>query len=610
MASKTDLHKWFRLMVLFMAAGWPGWKDFQASDAFGGRIEGAASKILLEGLAIRQYPVPVPNNWGEDYPVILSVLGYERNQEFLPLLAIAYETPGRPGGRAMHWLAVWNFSGSRPGASQHLKALLPIPGWSKARRGSPSRKPPARLPGPVLEVGGKKSGSRNHFFWWSSLNVANYLGLPVLSRFLFQNYLHYRDDLKERQFHQLYLLLRIYEDLLPDHSATDLPDPQMILDIKFRLLSNRNMYGLMMDGNSRYEAVAGYESLLRSRAGMTSSYLQSRASLHRLVYKEIRYSLPGGPLTGMAAMICVHAREREQPRLPWPGHNPFDLRYDPYTHPDIVELMEMYPDREIPVAFYALTGGFRLKPVILYDFFDEGNIAIRETTGLARVALDNLLNTIKVPLSGQALRAVGGFALNRKDYSQFSNRSTAAGVEPLRLIARLGWSQDADSARLLLNNLDRRVSNPLADSAKREQERSRRDFQALSERLSGEVTARLRRLLENRIRQTLALGNRAVMRQDYQNFIACRDRLEALALVREWLGGSSRPSCSWDRLLEALEKTATREKLFTANELIQLQQRLQLMSTRSVPVELLPRWEKIGLAFNSGVPAVVAAGGN
>jgi hypothetical protein len=89
---------------------------------------GASTQIFRESapptLEIRDYPIGAVNNSGSEYRFVLSVLGADQPEGFLPLLAIgARKTDGES-----HWLALWNLSYAPPSTWQRVRAGLGLPG--------------------------------------------------------------------------------------------------------------------------------------------------------------------------------------------------------------------------------------------------------------------------------------------------------------------------------------------------------------------------------------------------------------------------------------------------------------------------------------------------
>lgn len=156
-----------------------------------------------------------------------------------------------------------------------------------------------------------------------------------------------------------------------------------------------------------------------------------------------------------------------------------------------------------------------------------------------------------VPLVYRLLSGITGYALNKKDYSPFSQRSTAAGIEPVRLFVRLEQAFDPDTNDLLGKALDKRRANPMANSIGRED-------QAATERLgsllqdNGSVLAQyLKRLFEDEVRDVLNMGQRAVFDADVSLFLTEKTHREALAVIREFCAEVNLPRQSWGRVLDA-----------------------------------------------------------
>ncbi|RPJ60931.1 MAG: hypothetical protein EHM23_08630 [Acidobacteria bacterium] len=496
-------------------------------------------------LEIRNYPLSAVNNSGTEYRFVLTVLGADQEQDFLPLLAIgARETDN---GQS-HWLALWNLSSTSPSAWQRLRAAIGIPG--KPKDGRFPALSPDDFPEPCLSIRSLRAGTWGRIRWKALHSALEYSGQISPARFAIRNYANSGADLRERRFYQIYTLLELYESISRvAPSPGDVPVSQ-IMEIKFHLLADRKTSGLFLPGEAQNDVVQHFESRMRAQMGNAASYLHSNANLYRLSLKEIDFGLPGQVPVCRGALLSIR-RSSLPARLPkWPRHNPFDLSYNPYEKPEIRKLMDQFPDEEIPLALYVLSSENRLTPILVADFFKRSNGIYRESSRVWRVTLDNAVELASVPLLYRALARVTGYALNKKDQALFNRRSTAAGVEPARIFARLDWISDPDTSDLLLKALDKRRANPLADSARREDQAARIRLDSLLADGS-ELSVFLRRLFEDEVRAVLKLGRRAVFDPDLLRFDEELNYLEALRVIRQVSKDPNLPAQSWQRILGA-----------------------------------------------------------
>lgn len=508
-------------------------------------------------LEIRNYPVAVGNNWGGAYDFTMSVLALSRGDRFLPLLAIAIESGDGPNNS---WLAAWNLGDDSPGLGQRLKSLFPGP-WSPRSdvRREPEGNDPFSFPRPCLVATSRKEGSWRRVGWGAGRRLARYADLFNPFRFLLNNYVHYHNDMEDRKFHQLYTLIRLYEDAAALNPSPEHLSPPALVDLKYQLLINRRALGVLMESESRYEVVKSYESKLRVQMGKAASFLHAQANLHHLGFQSVAYGLPGRPPVSHAALIYIRKADLPEQLPPWSSRNVFDLGHNPYTHPEVRELMDRYPEEEIPLAFYVLASDFNFRPIIVADFFRPGSVRRRESTATVRVGLENLLAAYRLPLLYRTLHRVADYGMDKKASTAFSDTSTAAGVEALRLFARLDWKFDTDTNYMLLRSLENRVANPLAESYAREASNARLNFAQLLNGDARQLALKLRRLFEDRVRDELDLGNRAIFAAEYRRFREEREYQAAQRLVEDFGGSQFLTGYSWDRLMEAWEIVSRRD---------------------------------------------------
>jgi len=510
----------------------------------------ASTQIFRESgpptLEIRDYPIQAVNNSGSQYQFVLSVLGADQDEGFLPLLAIGARKAA-PG--ETYWLALWNLSNTPPSAWQRVRAGMGLPGSPRAN--SPSTLSFNDLPEPCLSLRSLRAGVWTRARWKIVDQTIRYSGYVSPARFFVNNYADNGADLDERRFHQTYTLLELYEAISQTEPSPDHLSVAEIMEIKYHLLVNRRLSGLFLPRESVNEVVQRFESHLRSQTGNTASYLHANANLYRLGLEEIDFGLPGRVPICRGALLSIRGSALPAEFPKWSKRNPFDLDYSPFEKPAIRELIQKYPDEDIPLAFYVLASEYKLKPILIADFFKREGGFTRESSRVWRITLDQALEMTNIPLLYRALGRISGYALNKKDYPRFSRRSTAAGVEPVRLFARLDWTFDPDTNDLLLKALDKRRANPLADSTHREDQAAKARLESLRAANDGYLAVYLRSLFEDEVRSTLKLGRRAIFDRDLARFESEQNYLEALRLVREFGADTNLPAQSWDTILNA-----------------------------------------------------------
>ncbi len=545
-------------------------------------------------LEIRNHPLVIENNSERPYRFVLSVLGAQ-GAEFIPLLAVVLD----PEDSTPHqWIAVWNLGSSSPGFIQRVKAAVPFPWWSPRGAAGRASGPIRGLPKPVLTARGRKSGAKGRFAWAAARTVSDFVSFVRPGRLVLETYRDHRNDLDERQFHQLYALLLLYEEaaaLQPSDLNLGL---RAIMDLKYTALINREALGIVVSGRSEYWVVDNFETRMREKMGKAAAYLHSRASLHDLRFQEVHFGLDGRwPLYRTAVLSICKADLPEQPR-PWPKTNPFDLGYDPFQHPRVRERMDQDPKEEIPLAYYVLISDFKLRPVIVLNFFKPGNPGRRQDTAVLRNTAENLISVYGLPLRLQALRYLGGWSLNRKDVTYFSTRSVSSGIEPAKLFARMGWHFDEDTNRLLLRMLDRRTTNPLADSFARQVENARSRHEAITRDASERLRLFVRRVYENGIRERLDLGRRSISTEDIARYRQEQRLDRALEVIREFNRQTHLNGVTWPRLFLAWDRLSAADPQRARPESRRFLRNLKRLYPRSVPEGY--RSQVAGWIFPSG----------
>ncbi len=541
----------------------------------------ASTQIFRESrpptLRIRDYPIEAVNNSGSEYHFVLSVLGADQPDGFLPLLAIGARK-AEPGEN--RWLALWNLSQSSPSLSQRFRAAVGLPGTPRRTNATPLSF--SDFPQPCLSVRSLRAGVWTKVRWALADQTIRYSGYISPARYFLNNYADNGADLEERRFYQTYTLLELYEATSQGEPSPEHLSVSEIMDIKYHLLVNRHLSGLFLPSKSVSEVVQRFESQLRSQMGNTASYLHANANLYRLNLKEVHFGLPGRVPICRGALLSIRQPGQPAGQPNWPKQNPFDLGYNPFEKPAIRDLMQKYPNEDIPLAFYVLSSEYRLKPILVADFFKRGNGIKRESSHVWRITVDQALEMTNIPLLYRALGRISGYALDKKDYPRFSRRSTVAGTEPVRLFARLDWTFDEDTNDLLLKALDKRRANPLADSTHREDQAAKARLELLSVNDSDQLGIYLRRLFEDEVRSTLKLGGRAIFDPDLSRFKAEQSYVEALFLIREFDANPNLPGQPWAAIVDAYALVRSRDGLRSA-EVKQFLDRLRRIESSAIP---------------------------
>jgi hypothetical protein len=265
----------------------------------------------------------------------------------------------------------------------------------------------------------------------------------------------------------------------------------------------------------------------------------------------VDYGLAGRPPLIRAGILYIRGAGLPDPPPAWPNRNPFDLDYNPFTHPELNEWMQQDPEKRIPLAFYVFLSSYRLKPVLVADFVKPGRPRAQEYTSALKLGLNNFFAVTRIPLFVTSLKRAADYGMNRKDASSFVTKSKVSGIESARLFARLGWNFDDDTNHLLLKAMEARTSNPLAGSFKRQAVAAEGNLKALLDERDNDLGLFLRVLFENRIRSELALGDRAVFPADLDAYEKQRRYRRAARLIESFNDQVHISAYSWEKLAEA-----------------------------------------------------------
>ncbi|MGH9863696.1 MAG: hypothetical protein ACRD35_09770 [Candidatus Acidiferrales bacterium] len=419
--------------------------------------------------------------------IVLLTVGTESEVEgeihFHPLATLAFDrTLGQDDLGA--WLAMWTYGPSPAGWRRHLRAFLPLPVGSPRASTSTLKRLDARLaairqgadeddlivPDPVVRadnlgrfaLGHGVTGALRRSLTWA--NVFN----PA--QFIFRTYLLRRKDRGERNFQRAYLAAQWLVDL--KFSGQEKADwVQTLREIRFHLLRNRSFYGAVLEHGDSLDLVHSYESSLRVKLGKTSSWLQSAANEHLLRYQPIyRYAANGATYpVGGVLYYDPHLGAIPDPGW-WDVANPFDLPYNPHSHPEVQRLAHEHPDDLIPLAIYTYQTDLSLRPIIAVDFFAPSNPGRRESTHQMMLLAKQWLTITTGALDVERVpfRLIV-WAANKKGFTPLVDKSSRLGTEELRLALEAGLYFDPEIRERLLRQADRRVLNPLVKAGPTEE---------------------------------------------------------------------------------------------------------------------------------------------
>lgn len=550
----------------------------------------------------------IPNLSEIPYDIGLSLLYFVSDRGRTPLLAIATCPDER--GRT-DWMAVWNLTDSDPGVVSNLKAFVPHLWRARSNKEDAENVGKSDFPTPYLSWNDRGGESKKKMTWAATRRVMDIANLFNPGRFMYRNISHFRQDLADRRFHQTYTKVRIYEDLARNHPSPGNLSAPAVLNLKFHLLMTRSAFGGLVNDLKMIEVVDHFESEMREQAAKVLSYLHTEANFAHLRLSEIEYALPNRPPLARIALLSIRGTDLPEPLPARPNGNFLDLNFDPYRDPHVAELMKRNPEDDIPLALYVLNSDFQLRPILAVDFFDHGNVTRREATSALKLTVDHLLAVQSIPFLFRAVERFANYSIHRKDWARFSKNSTSPGVEPLRLFSGLGWHLDDDTNQMIAGSLDRRVVNPLASATERYDSVAAKNYAAMRLDQDRHLKLQLRRLYEDRVRDSLGLPNRVVFAEDLELYER-RRRLEAsLQLIRQFNRETHLPGYSWERLASAWEVVA--ENLGKTNSLdreaARFLERVDVLYPQDVPASyrhLFASWlerpaESVPVALDRGL---------
>ena len=414
-----------------------------------------------------------------DADVLLLTLGTETGVDtdthFHPLATLAFdrtlgeEDPGQ-------WMAMWIFGPSAPGWRRTVRAFLPLPAGTPKASARTLEKLDQRLdeiqqggeqvdlmiPDPVVHLANLGRYPRSQSIWAGIRRGLKWASVFNPAQMIYRSYLVRRKDRNERQFQRAYVALQWLLDQEFD-GTREMAWLDTLNNLRFHLLRNRSFAGGWLEHADGLELVYNYESSTRVQLGKSSSWLQSAANEHLLGYQPIyRYTINGAsyPIGGV---LYYDPKLGAQPDPGWWSiANPFDLPYNPHTHPAVQRLAREHPDELIPLSVYIFQTNLALRPIIAVDFFAPGNPRHRERMQQLMILAKQWLTITTGSLAPARLPyRLTAWAANKKGFTWLVDKSSRNGIEELRLALEAGLYFDPPARRHLLERADQRVLNPL-----------------------------------------------------------------------------------------------------------------------------------------------------
>jgi hypothetical protein len=317
-------------------------------------------------------------------------------------------------------------------------------------------------------------------FWGGLQRGLSWASVINPAQFVYRSYLHRRNDREERKFQRAYVGLQWLNDL-EFNSERDSQWVATLNDLRFHALRNRSFFGRFLTHAEGMELVHDYESSVRVQLGKTSSWMQGAANEHQLRYQPIYRFTANGDRFPIGGVLYY---DPSLGSLPEPGWwsvaNPFDLRYDPHTDPEVQRLARENPDELIPLALYTFQTSLALRPIVVVDFFDPGNPRRRES-GYEMMVLTREWLAITTGMLGyeRIPYHVVSWAANKKGFTYFVDRSSRLGIEELRMALESDLYFDPALREDLLDRADQRVLNPLMRPGRVEEQLARIQLESL-----------------------------------------------------------------------------------------------------------------------------------
>ena len=428
-----------------------------------------------------------------DNDVVLITLGAEAEEHFHPIASLAFDRyfdPNEPG----EWSAFWIYGPTGAGLWSHVRALAPFPhgrphaSTSDLERlekrqweleiGNPNA--PQLIPDPVMHLANLEQFPHGQGIWGGLRRALGWANVVNPAQFIYRAYLGRRKDRSERNFQRSYLALQWMQDV-GFSGSEDADWVEVVGELRFHLLRNRSIYGQWLDHSDGRELVHNYESDTRRKLGKSSSWLQSAANEHSLRYQPIYRYTANGAAYPMGGVLSYDPQLQAQPDPGWwKVANPFDLPYNPHTHPEVQRLARENPDELIPLALYTYQTNLLLRPIIAVDFFAPANPGSRERSQQLMVLAKQWLAITTSPLSFERLpyRLIT-WAANKKGFTLLVDKSSRHGNEELRLALESNLYFEPDLRERLQKEADARVLNPLVKAGSVEERLAHIQFESL-----------------------------------------------------------------------------------------------------------------------------------
>jgi len=438
-------------------------------------------------LVVRSEPSRCAATENGESPILLFTLGTESTQDgelhFHPLATFAFDRSLSDDENGQ-WIALWVYGSSGPGWWRTVRAFLPFPAGTPSASEQTVEKLNARLeeirtnpeeanlmvPDPVVHLANVDTIPRGETIWAVLRRGLNWAGVFNPAQFLYRSYLIRRKDRGDREFKRAYLAVHWLLD--KEYSgAEEAPWLDATSDLRFHLLRSRSFFGRWLDHADSVELVFNYESGVRQKLAKSSAWLQSAANEHLLRYEPVHRSAGNGVRVPVGGVLYYDPRLKAQPDPGWwKVANPFDLPYNPHTHPEVQRLARERPDELIPLALYTFETNLALRPIIAIDFFAEGNPKARERNQQLMVMAKEWLSltTGTFDLERLPYRLIA-YAANKKSFTPLVDKSSSKGIEELRLALEANLYFDPDVAPTLQELADKRVLNPLVKAIPEEE---------------------------------------------------------------------------------------------------------------------------------------------
>lgn len=454
----------------------------------------------------------------ENSKILFLTVGVETEEgeiaRFQPVASFAFER-SLGNGDTGQWLGMWVYGPTSANFFRHFVAWLPIP----AKSPGTSEKKVARLealadrlaagddnargktPAPYLTLAqvGKipktvgVGGMLQSGFRWA--NVYN----PA--QMLYRTYHGRRSDRGARNFQRAHVALSWLLDAEFD-SEQDRGWVKSLYDIQFHMLRSRSLFGRFVTEAEAVDLVLGYGSTMRERMGKSSAWMQSAANEHYLRYEPIYRQARNSRSLPVGGVLYY------DPSLPagdpdwWGTANPFDLRHNPHTDPEVQRVSRENPGELIPLAIYTYQTSLKMRPIIAVDFFNPTNPRKRENN---QQIMSLLGNWLAIATGGFSLERIPyrvvTYAANKKGYTWFVNQPSSQGIEEMRMALESGLYFDSSLQPLLRHRLDKRVFNPLVKSGPEERARARVQYESLRANRFADLSKQVKSIREKMMKR-------------------------------------------------------------------------------------------------------------